>query len=141
MKMKLEEAITKTAVLAQIAQKRLPVKVGYAVSRNYEKLSKEQGVFDTQRQKLCKELSEKGEDGNPVMLKSVIDGKPVESFKLSDDALAALSSDLQEILSTEIEVDILTIGMDALERIDEDPRYEALSPGEIGALGFMITEG
>ena len=71
----------------------------------------------------------------------LIDGKPVESFKLSDEALATLSSDLQEMLGTEIEVDVLTIGMDALERIDEDPRYEALSPGEIGALGFMITEG
>lgn len=141
MKLKLEEIISKTAVLTSVARKKLPVKIGYAVSRNYEKLAKEQSIFEEQRQRICRELSDKDEKGDPVMMKSVIDGMPVESYKLSDEALAQLQADLREILSTEIDIDVLTVNMDALERIDEDPRYEALSPGEIGALEFMITEG
>ena len=140
MKMTLAEIVNRTHALAGISQKKLPIKVSYAIGRNLDRLTKEHSAYDAKRQERCRALAEVDEEGHPVTLKSVIDGMPVESFKLSDESMAQLTAELQELLGMEIDVDVTSITIDQLERIDEDPRYEALSPGELTALEFMIAD-
>lgn len=140
MKMKLGEAMNNAAILSIIAQRKLPIKVGYAVSRNHDRLMTEQRDFEKKRLAMCMELAEKDADGNPVMEKSVVNGNPVENYKLSEDALKTLMGNLNELQDVEIDVDIMTIKFEQLEKIDGDPRYDALSPGELRALEFMIEE-
>ena len=74
------------------------------------------------------------------MEKSVVNGNPVESYKLSEDALKTLTENLRELQDVEIDVDITTVKFEQFEKIDGDPRYDALSPAELRAMEFMIEE-
>lgn len=140
MKMKLGEAMNNAMILSVIAQRKLPIKVAYAVNRNHEKLAVEQRDFEKKRLAMCMELAEKDENGEPVMEKSVVNGNPVESYKLSEDALKTLTENLRELQDVEIDVDITTVKFEQFEKIDGDPRYDALSPAELRAMEFMIEE-
>ena len=141
MKMKLGEVISRIPVLVSVSHRKLPFVAGFAINRTLSSFAKEQALFDAQRQKLCENLCDKDESGKPIMLKSVIDGRPVESYKLSDEAAAELSGEIKNVLDMDVEVDVQRISMEMLEKIDTDTRYDALTPEEIRALEFMITKG
>lgn len=140
MRMKLGEAMNNAVVLSVIAQRKLPIKVGYAVSRNHGKLAAEQNIFEQKRLSMCAELADKNEAGEPIMEKNVVNGVSSENYRLSEDAMKTLTENLKELQDVEIDVDIMTIKFEQLEKIDGDPRYDALSPGELRALDFMIEE-
>lgn len=124
-------------VLMSVADKKLPVKLAYAIGRNIDKLSAEYERTEKERIKLCETFADKDADGKPVMTKSVIDGQTVDGYQITDqDGFAAQLSDLY---ATEIDIDLMQAPAAVLDQLDSD-RYDPLTPAQIHDIGWMISE-
>lgn len=130
--MKITEISIKAQVLAGVSKKKLPVKLGFAVSCNLDELVKWQKKTEEQRIELCKQYANKDDKGEPI----INDGK----FDIDD--MDALTADVQELMDEDIDVRIRKVPEGLLDLIDVSDKYDALTPEELSALQFMLnTEG
>lgn len=122
---KLVESIN---LVRQVAQKQLPVKVSYAISRNTDHLESALKPYDKERQKLIEKYAEHDENGNLAIRPDGI------SVKFKDDAAkAAWDKDIEELLGIEADVDIRKFKLDDLGDV-------SFSAAEISAIEYMIEE-
>lgn len=128
MKIKLAEVKVRYKTLCSLANKKLPVKVSYAISKNIMKLQEETETLEKERVKLAEQYAVKGEDGEP---------KVIDNSYVMEENQEAFAKEYQEFLDTETEVMIYTIPEDVMECMD-DSRYDVLTPAELIALDFMI---
>ena len=132
MKMKSADINVLFANLSALANKKLPVKVSYAVSRNLNKLQSEMEIAERERIKLCEQMAKKDKDGNPIKITE----NGSEHYDIED--MSALVAAVEELRNTEIDVDIVMIQQtveELLDLIDMTPdRYDALTPSEIMTL-------
>lgn len=127
MKFTLKELVDKYQVFGDIAAKKLPVKLSYAISKNMMALEKEAKIIDDNRIKLAQTYSEKNEDGTPKVVNNSYVVSDIESF----------NKELNEYYKTDVDVEICKVSSNELDKLD-DPRYDVLSPAEITALQFML---
>lgn len=137
MKRTLAQVRTDYAVLMEISDKKLPVKMAYAIGRNIDKLSIESERAEKERIKLCESYADKDADGKPVMTKSVIDGQEVSGYQITDQG--GFAAQLSELYATEIDIDLMQFPMDLLDQLDND-RFDPLTPAQIHDIGWMIKE-
>lgn len=137
MKKTIKEIMSDYAALAAVADKKLPVKLAYAIGRNIDKLSAEVERADKERIKLCETYADKDADGKPVMTKSVIDGQEVSGYQITDQG--GFAAQLSELYATEIDIDLMQFPMDLLDQLDND-RFDPLTPAQIHDIGWMIKE-
>lgn len=126
-------------VLLAVSDKRLPIKLSYAIGRNIDKLRDEYERIESERIKLCERYAEKDADGKPVMDKSVIDGQPVSGYRIAEDMQDEFGSQLSELFETDIELSLMTVNADVLDALDSD-RYDPLTPAQVHDLQWMIEE-
>ena len=129
MKMTLTEILQKQRNLAALANMKLPYKLAYAISKNLGKMEAEVKAIEETRLNIIKEYAVKDENGEPV----VVDNK----YDLGDN-VAAFTEEFQNFMSTETEVDILTVPEAVLET--DYSRFDILTVDQIAALDFMIEE-
>lgn len=86
-------------LLGSLTQKKFPIKVSYALAKNFSKIEKELEIYDTERQKLVDKYCVKDENGENKIDK---DNNLSLDEKYSDD----WNKDLNELLDIEIEIDI-----------------------------------
>ena len=101
---------------ASLREKRLPVKLGYAIKKNLAAVSDAANAYDAERQELLEKYAAKGEDGKFL----------VENGQYSIEDKEGFAKDLDELLAIEIEVGIHTVSEEEIEKCD-DPRYDALT--------------
>ena len=118
-------------VLSQIANKRLPVKLAYAVGRNLTKLSPEYETAETQRTKLCEEYAERGDDGKPVMVSG--------NYQIAADRAEEFQAQINDLFDMDVEVELMKVDTAVLDALDAD-RYDPLTPAQIMAIGWMIED-
>ena len=121
MKMTLKEANERYLALSKMADRTFPAKLGFAIAANMEKLEKECNRTEQERVKLCKLYAEKDEDNNPKMIDSVVSGRPMKSYDISDqnrellkkdlEACARLFNKLDPIMHKADETPIATVGI------------------------------
>lgn len=122
---KLVEGIT---LIRTIAQKQLPVKVSYTLSRNIDHIESALKPYETERQKLLDKYADKDDHGKLAMRPDGI------SVKFKDEAAeAGWKKDIDELLDIEADVDIRNIKLDDLSSVN-------FSAAEIGAIEYMIEE-
>lgn len=126
--MKLKEVIQRNQQLNTISDKRLPVKISYAIAKNAQTLQKEAELIEKERIKLLEQYAEKDEDGNPKT-----DGG---NYVLGDN-MEKYTEEYKEYLDTDVEVDIHKFPETELDKLD-DPRYDVLTATELAALEFML---
>lgn len=115
-------------LIRQVAQKQLPVKVSYTLSRNIDHIESNLKPYEKERQKLLDKYVEKDEHGKPAM------GPDGISVKFKDDAAeAGWKKDIDELLGIEADVDIRKIKLNDLSSVN-------FSAAEIGAIEYMIEE-
>ena len=115
-------------LIRQVAQKQLPVKVSYTLSRNIDHIESNLKPYGKERQKLLDKYVEKDEHGKPAMRPDGI------SVKFKDDAAeAGWKKDIDELLDIEADVDIRKIKLNDLSSVN-------FSAAEIGAIEYMIEE-
>ena len=66
--------------------------------------------------KLCKLYAEKDENGKPKMLESIVNGHPTKNYDISDQNVALLSKDLEDLMETEVDVEIRTVEESIIEK-------------------------
>ena len=129
--MKITEIGVKAQILSGLSKKKLPVKLGFAVSCNLDELAKWQKKTEEQRIELCKRYARKDDKGEPI----------IKDDRYDIEDMTALSSDVGELMDEDIEVNVRKVPDSLLDMIDLSDKYDALTPDEIGALQFMLTEG
>ena len=129
--MKITEITVKAQILSGLSKKKLPVKLGFAVSCNLDEMAKWQKKTEEQRIELCKQYAKKDDKGEPI----------IKDDRYDIEDMTALSSDVTELMDEDIEVSIRKVPDSLLDLIDVSDKYDALTPDEIGALQFMLTEG
>lgn len=128
MKIKLAEIKNRHQTLCMLGNKKLPIKLSYAVGKNILKLQEEVNSIEEARIKLVQQYAEKDENG---------------SFKMKDghydvgENEQKLNKEFIEFLNTETDIDIKTVLAEIVENM-EDARFDALTPAELIALDFML---
>ena len=113
MKLKNKDILNFVNGCASLREKRLPVKLGYAIKKNL-------------RQELLEKYAAKGGDGKFL----------VENGQYSIEDKEGFAKDLDELLAIETEVGIHTVSEEEIEKCD-DPRYDALTVADLETLEIM----
>jgi hypothetical protein len=124
MKLSNQKLIENVQKLSGVAQKQLPVKVSYAISKNISKIESELKVYDKERQKLIEKYGEKDENN-----KVVADEKGQIKFEDKD----GWDKDIKVLLEIENEIDIHKFSIDELNGFN-------ISPAELQAIDYMIDD-
>lgn len=112
---------------SSIKNKKIPVKVAFALSRNISILNPIADDYEKERYKLLEKYGEKDEDGKP----KIVNGQ----YILNDRE--GFNADMNELLNMENEVNFYKISVEDLEKCDED-RFDTLTPDELEGLYTMI---
>ena len=138
--MKIREIRERYTILSDLAAKKLPIKLAYAVSRNLELLQAEVTRSEEKRIELCKEYANVDQDGNPQMVDSVVDGQQVSGFQIDPERAEDFVAQLNELFDLDVAVSPMTVDSAVLDQLESD-RYDPLTPAQIGGIGWMIDEG
>lgn len=120
-----------------IADKKLPQKISYAITRNIMIFSKEYEIYSNSLIKIYE--SYKGfavEDENGNIMRNDMD-IPVLS---DEEKQKQMNIEISELLNIEIDVDVYTISNDLFDYDDTDGRYDSLSATEIMNLQGILCD-
>lgn len=119
MKLKNRDIVNFINGCAALKEKKLPIKIGYAIHRNILSLAEAAEAYNTAREKIIEEYTEKDREGNLAI-------KDQQMF----------NKDLEELLDIDTEVNLHTIPEKDIEKYD-DSRYDAMTPADIDTLCIM----
>lgn len=131
MKLQLKDLEKTVKGLAQLSDKKLPVRLAYAITKNQKVLALECEMLVEQWKSILEKNCIRDEKGNPVTDEQGEYQYDKETQK--KEVLAALS----ELLQTETELAVMTVPLCLIEKCDE-PQYDLLTGTEIASLEFMI---
>lgn len=138
MKMKEKEVNKHFSDLAGMGNLTLPSKLSFAISYNLEKLQKESERIENERKKLCEQYADKDEDGKPIMEKSIINGTETQTYKMSDENRKTFDDEYNDLIDTEVDIEIRTVKSEVVERCEQVERYSIPSVSQLFALSFML---
>lgn len=114
--------------LGALTEKKLPIKVSYAIAKNISKIEKELEIYNTERQKLIDKYCVKDQNG---------ENKTDKDNKLSIDEkyLNDWKKDIEELLDIEIEIDIHKFNINDLLNSDCE-----MTANELMIIDYMIED-
>ncbi len=123
-------------ILEKNADKRLPQKISFAITKTIMNLAGDVECYQKSLQKIFevyKDYYVMNEDGSDVVKNNI--GLPV----LSDEAKTKeMVEEINELLSVEIEVELYAINEDVFNYDDPTNRYDAISAKDILALQSVL---
>lgn len=99
------------AGLSEIADKELPVKTSYWVSKIIIKIETELRILEKQRIAILKKHSEKDDSGNPIIVN--------DNYKIAD--ITNFYKDINDLMSIEIDIGYDQLMLSAFEGINIKP--------------------
>lgn len=126
MKLSNERLINDASKLAQLSQKKLPIKASYAIAKNISKIESELKIYNREREKLIDKYSKKDEKGNPV-------ADEAGQIVFCEGCKEQWDKDIKELLAIENDIDIHKFPIAALEGYD-------MTPAELMLIDYMIEE-
>ena len=126
MKLKNRDIVNFINGCTALKEKKLPIKIGYAVHRNILSLAEAAEASNVARENIIEEHAEKDSEGKPVVKDNSYVFKDTQRF----------NKDLEELLSIDTEVNLHTISEKDIEKYD-DSRYDALTLSDIDTLCIM----
>lgn len=140
MKMKLKDVQTRLRGLAGLGTKTFPSKLSFAISYNIEKLQKESERIEKERKKLCDQYADKDDDGNPMMVDSIINGNTVKEYKMDEEGRKAFNEEYENLLDTEVDIEIRTVKAEVVEQCEKADRYSIPTVADLLAMSFMLKD-
>jgi hypothetical protein len=137
MKIKLGELKGIVERLYIVQNKKFPVKISYAISKNLKNLLDEFNSFDNQRKELCEEYANKDEKGKPVLIENA-DGS--KQYDMAEETLEEFSKELNSLCEMEVDIDIFEISASELDACDRSERYDIPTAIDLRAMEFMLKE-
>lgn len=130
MKIKLAEIKSRHQALCMIGNKKLPIKLSYAISKNILILQKEAETLEKERIKLLEQYAQKDEAGKP----KITDGH----YELGNNE-EKVNEEFKAFMNSEEEFDVYTVPVEVVDLL-EDPRYDILTPAELISIDFMLEQ-
>lgn len=130
MKMKNKEIVTFLNTCTGLKQKHLPVRLAYAIKKNISAVQEAAAAYSAEREELINRYAKKDDSGNPVIEN--------DCYVMEDKA--GFTKDMSDLLDIETEVEIHTVSLAAVEKCDDDPKYDALTMEELDVIDCMLTE-
>lgn len=127
MKLKNRDIVSFINGCAALKEKKLPIKIGYAINRNIIALTEATEAYNMAREKIIKEYAEKDSKGELVIRDDCYVFKDKQAF----------NKDLEELLDIDTEVNLHAISEKDIEKCD-DSRYDALTLADLDTLCIMI---
>ena len=122
--------------LMKYADKKMPQRISYAVTKNLLILQAEYQCYEKELKKLYasyEDKTEKDENGNVMMYDN---GIP----RIKKEFVKDFEKDLSELLSIEADVKPYLIPEEAFDYSDNADRYDSLSPNDIVFLQTIMCE-
>lgn len=119
------ETIEHINALGEFTKDKVPVKLSFAIVKNFNKLQSAYTDCNIARKLLLEKYAERGEDGEIIL----IDGREqiaAEHFKQWNEEVA-------ELLAIDVEVNVYTIDLSVIENLE-------LGVSDMAAIEFMIRE-
>lgn len=130
MKMKNSEIVAFLNTCAGLREKRLPVRLAYAIKKNMAAVQEAATAYMEEREELIARYAKKDENGKYL---------EKDNCYIMDDK-AGFEKDMEELLEIETDVEIHNVFLEAVEKCDEDPKYDALTMTELDVIDFMLLE-
>lgn len=129
MKIKNRDIVNIYRGISAIKEKKLPIKIGFAINRNMSALDSIARSYEDERVKILDQFCEKDESG-----KYKTNG---DEFEISDKN--GFSQAMNELLDIENEFQVHTVTFEDIEKCDSE-KFDSLSPNDLSVLEFMIEE-
>lgn len=100
MKLKNIQIVNAKTALSNLGAERLPIKVAYAVTKNFQKLDAEIRIFENMRLEIFKRFGKENDKG---------------MIEVLPERQAEFQKEMNDLLEIEIEVDILSINLKDVE--------------------------
>ena len=110
-----------------LKEKKLPIKLGYAITRNIKIMDPVATSYEEERQKILGKYAEKDDSGKF----KVEDG----SYIISD--ILGYEREMEELLEIENEMQLHTVTIEEIEKCDME-QFDALSVQDITLLDMMM---
>ena len=111
---KISELLNSTETLQKLSQKDFKAKLAWSIARLLKAAETEIQSFNDTRMNLIKKYGEKDESGELIT-----DEKG--NCKIEPNAIESFSNELNELLNTEVEINVNKIKVDQLEEVDFTP--------------------
>lgn len=129
MKMKNSEIVTFLNTCTDLRQKRLPVRLAYAIKKNMAAVQEAATAYMEEREELIARYAKKDKKGEYLVKDNCYVFENKDEFE----------KDMSELLAIETAVKIHTVSIDTVEKCDDDPKYDPLTMEELDVIEFMIT--
>lgn len=126
MKIKNSQMVSFLNGKADIQNKKLPTKLGYAITKNIKLMNSVAEAYEEERKKILDRYAMKDADGEYVVKEG--------AYVISD--LEAYGAEMQELLEIDNEMDIHMVLFSELEKCDSE-QFDALSVQDLCLLEFM----
>lgn len=130
MKMKNSEIVAFLNTCAGLREKRLPVRLAYAIKKNMAAVQEAATAYMEEREELIARYAKKDKKGEYLVKDNCYVFENKDEFE----------KDMSELLSIETAVKIHTVSIDVVEKCDDDHKYDSLTIDELDVIDFMITE-
>lgn len=117
MKVKIQDIVAAAPTIQKLSGISLPVKVSYNIARNLKKIQRELEPFEKARIELVRKHGNEDEEGKLVV---------------KEENMQEFYKEMTELLEEEIEIDIRSIDIEGLAKIE-------LSPTEMQLIDFMLA--
>lgn len=131
--MKASELILNYNRLSEVAKKDklYQAKLNYALAKNIMAMEQEVKIYSQSRNDIVRKFAQIGEDGNPVVSN---DKYTFDSSEKQEQFISAM----EELETTDIEIDIHKVSVSILENADE--KYDQPTAADLIALDLMLTD-
>lgn len=126
MKIKNSEVVKFLNGVDGISQKKLPIKLGYAITKNTKAFNEIATAYESERMKILNKFAQKEDNGDFT----VVD----QSYVITDQD--TYGKEMAELLAIENEVELQVVNFSELEKCDS-AQFDALSVQDISLLEFM----
>lgn len=127
MKIKNSQIVSFINGTMKLSEKRLPTKLGYAITKNLGAMKNISEAYEQERIKIVDKFAEKDAEG-----KFLVES---ESYVIHD--MEGYGHEITELFEIENELTLHTVGFEELEKCDSE-KYDALSVQDIQVLEIMM---
>ncbi|OSA92553.1 UNVERIFIED_ORG: hypothetical protein B2H93_14430 [Clostridium botulinum] len=117
----------KVQVLQTITQRKLPIKISYAIAKNINSINKELKIFEDEKMKIISDYTLKDKQGD-IKVEN-------DKYVFIKDKEDECNEKYNELLNIEVELNLRAININDLLNSNVD-----FTPGELIELDFMIME-
>ena len=120
-----KEIIEKVGMLGEISNRKLPVKVSYAIGKNISKIESELKHYNKEREKIVDKYCEKDEEGNFKIENG--------NYVIKENEIENWNKDMKDLQEIVVEIEAHKFNIDLLNGYD-------MTASEMMCIDFMIEE-